>query len=139
MNYNSNEHYKKTNFSEILQTPQIQENNFISIIKKYEDISKNILSSDKNKIEEKNLPNTELDIHQPNNPKNLENLKDSEDLLNDKSKIVEISENGSIRIKNNIFFQDKNDNVNFKLENNNILNFDDKAENIFLNYILILF
>ena len=134
MNYNSNEHYKKTNFSEILQTPQIQENNFISIIKKYEDISKNILSSDKNKIEEKNLPNTELDIHQPNNPKNLENLKDSEDLLNDKSKIVEISENGSIRIKNNIFFQDKNDNVNFKLENNNILNFDDKAENIFLNY-----
>ena len=133
MNSNINENYIQTDFSDILMDPQIKENNFASIIKLYKDLSKNNLPSGTKNTKQKNIVNAETNTYQNINQKDNENALESEDLLEDKSKIVEISENGTVNIKNNIFLQNKNDNANFKLENNDILNFDDQAENIFLS------
>ena len=131
--------YIKTDVSHISQSPEIKENNFISIINLYENQTKNNISPDKISIKQKQTLVLENFISKENNKNDIDinnnDMQDSDlDGLNDeKDKTVEISESGSIQIKNNRILFNKN-NVNFKSEeNDNILDFDGKAEDIFIN------
>ena len=131
--------YIKTDVSHISQSPEIKENNFISIINLYENQTKNNISPDKISIKQKQTLVLENFISKENNKNDIDinnnDMEDSDlDGYNDeKDKTVEISASGSIQIKNNRILFNKN-NVNFKSEeNDNILDFDGKAEDIFIN------
>ena len=134
MESNDSINYIPTNISNLSLFPQAQENNFISILKMYEtqykDIEQNKLLKNQNNIfaidyilqENKNNQNS---IHQ-----NPEDMQDVDDSINENSKLVEISANGTIQIKNNQNLNKRDSNIE---DSNNILDFDDKAESIFMN------
>ena len=141
MTSNSKLEYIKTDLTKIIKSPEIKENSFISIIDLYNNIKNNIISDDKayNNNNQKNISKKEININQEPIQNNIQKKNDSiqdSDLdisMEDRSKTVEISASGNVQIKNNKFFENKN-NINFKLEdNNNILDYDDKAEDIFMN------
>ena len=134
--------YIKTDISNISPLKEAKENNFISIINIYENKTKdNNINPEKLSINQRNI--LVLDAQKENNKNNIDinsdeindyymQISDSEELNDEKSKTVEISASGSIKIKNNKIFQNKN-NVNSKFNDNNILNFDDKAEDILID------
>ena len=133
--------YIITDISNISPLKEGKENNFISIINIYENKTKNNINPEKLSISQRNI--LVLDAQKENNKNNNDinsdeindyymKISDSEELNDEKSKTVEISASGSIKIKNNKIFQNKN-NVISKFNDNNILNFDDKAEDILID------
>ena len=134
MESNPIDNYIKTDISFITQSPDIKENNFISIINLYNNQNKNNIIS--NKISENQTNFLEMENNFPSGKfynNDNENNKDLDDSMNEKSKTVEISASGSVQIKNNKLIQNKNlfdfnDN-----NNNNILDIDDKAEDMLIN------
>ena len=133
MDLNEQINYLQTNTSFISVIPQIKENNFIPIINLYENKYKDI---DQNQILTNQNNNFKIDYLKDNENNqnytqhNQDDMQDIDDSVNEKSKLVEISDSGKIEIKNNQNLVNKNN----KLEDsNNILDFDDKAENIIMN------
>jgi len=131
---NSKDNYIKTDISHIYLSSPLNNNNFSLIINLFEKKLNNNINIDKDK---KNILKFDNNIPSENNinyyKSNNEDIKKEEydESKKYRTKTVELSANGSIKIKNNNI---KNENINFKLEdNNNILDFDDKAENIFMN------
>ena len=135
--------YLKTNISKALSPPKIENDNFISIISQYESQMKNKFKADHFPLEQNNIFKNKDNIHQDDNKirfnQNNEEMQNSVVEMHDESKIVEITASGSVEIKNNKSFLNKNEN-NIKFEdNNNYLDFDNKAESISMtnNEILI--
>ena len=135
--------YSKTNISKTLCPPKIENGNFISIVSQYESQMKNNFKADQIPLEQNNIFKNNDFIHQGGNQirfnQNDEEMQDSDVEMQDESKIVEITASGNVEIKNNKCFLNKNEN-NIKFEeNNNYLDFDNKAESISMtnNEILI--
>ena len=131
MESNEDINYIPTNVSNLSIFPQIHENNFLSIINLYEsqykDAEQNQIINNQNNIFDDDMQH---EYNQNFSHQNQEDIQDADDSINENSKLVEISANGTIQIKNNQNLNNKNS----KLEdNNNILGFDDKAEDIFIN------
>ena len=127
--------YSRTNLTYIFQLPKIGESNFASIISQYENDLKNNLDPNKIPIEQKNIFKFDDLNQKENNPKynnqNEEEIHGLDNTMHDNSQVIEISSSGKITMKNNINSLNTNENNNFKNEeNNNILDFDDKAESI---------
>ena len=130
--------YSRTNLTYIFQLPKIGESNFASIISQYENDLKNNLDPNKIPIEQKNIFKFDDLNQKENNPKynnqNEEEIHGLDNTMHDNSQVIEISSSGKITMKNNINSLNTNENNNFKNEeNNNILDFDDKAESISMN------
>ena len=137
--------YSKTNISLALCPPKIESNNFISIISQYETQMKINFKPDQIPIEQKNFfKNNDYiqegvnQIHFHHNNEEMQD-SDSDVEMRDESKIVEITASGNVEIKNNKCFLNKNENkIKFE-DNNNYLDFDNKAESISMtnNEILV--
>jgi len=143
MELNRTLNYSQTNISKTSCPPKIENGNFISIVSQYESQMKNNFKTDQIPIEQKNLFKNNDYIQQVGNQirykENNEEIQDSDVEMHDESKIVEITESGNVEIKNNKCFLNKNEN-NIRFEdNNNYLDFDNKAESISMtnNEILI--
>ena len=123
--------YSKTNITKIVNPPQIENDNFISIIEQYDSQLKNNLEPDKIPIAQKNIFKIDDFMHQNNNQvfinQNEGEMQDSDEEMNDQMKMVEITSSGNIQIKRNKNFINKNDKSE---DNNNYLDFDNKAESI---------
>ena len=122
--------YSKTNITKIVNPPNIESDNFISIIDQYENQLKNNLEPDKIPIAQKNIFKIDDFMQQNNNQifvnQNEGEMQDSDEEMNDQLKMVEITSSGNIEFRRN-----KNFLNNIKSEdNNNYLDFDNKAESI---------
>ena len=143
MELNRTLNYSQTNISKTLCPPKIENGNFISIVSQYEIQMKNNFKTDQIPVEQKSIfKNNDYIQHggkQIRFKENNEEIQDSDVEMHDESKIVEITESGNVEIKNNKCFLNKNEN-NIRFEdNNNYLDFDNKAESISMtnNEILI--
>ena len=126
--------YSKTNIIKIVNPPIIESDNFSSIIDQYESQLKNNLEPDKIPIAQKNIFKIGDFIQQNNNQifinQNAGEMQDSDEEMNDQLKMVEITPSGNIEFKRNKNFLNKNENNIKSEDNNNYLDFDNKAESI---------
>ena len=126
--------YYKTNIIKIVTPPIIESDNFFSIIDQYESQLKNNLEPDKIPIAQKNIFKIGDFIQQNNNQifinQNAGEMQDSDEEMNDKLKMVEITSSGNIEFKRNKNFLNRNENNIKSEDNNNYLDFDNKAESI---------
>lgn len=126
--------YSKTNIIKIVNPPIIESDNFSSIIDQYESQLKNNLEPDKIPIAQKNIFKIGDFIQQNNNQifinQNAGEMQDSDEEMNDQLKMVEITQSGNIEFKRNKNFLNKNENNIKSEDNNNYLDFDNKAESI---------
>lgn len=126
--------YSKTNITKIVNPPKIEGENFISIIDQYESQLKNNLEPDKIPIAQKNIFKIDNFMQQNNNQiffnQNEDEMQDSDEEMNDQLKMVEITSSGNIEFRRNKNFLNKNENNIKPEDNNNYLDFDNKAESI---------
>ena len=126
--------YSKTNITKIVNPPTIESDNFFSIIDQYESQLKNNLEPDKIPIAQKNIFKIGDFMQQDNNQifinQNVGEMQDSDEEMNDQLKMVEITSSGNIEFKRNKNFLNKNENNIKSEDNNNYLDFDNKAESI---------